>query len=799
MLPTPLAPLAAWPQFVVWRLVDGKKLPYSPVHGGLASSTNPKDWGTYEQAQTLVKPGYPGGVGFVFTEKDPFWFLDIDGAYGPAGWSQVAQEICGQLHGAAVEVSQSGTGLHLIGSGTPPADHGNRNQALHLELYTKERFVALTGTNAVGDAATDLTVPLATVAAKYFQRTSAGRAEEWTTEPCAEWSGPLDDDALLERALRSGGQSAASAFGAGGVTFADLFTADVDVLAAKWPSTTGGAYDASSADQSFANMLAFWTGKDCERIERIMRLSALARPKWDDHATYLQNTILNACGTVGKVYSQAAPQRDAVPAPPPPPSVEPMQSGKTGDRAGGLMLSGAQTDFFQGCTYVTSINKIATPRGHLLDQGRFDAVYGGYEFVLDAQGKKTTRSAWAAFLTNENYAPDTADKLCFRPETGSGGIVHEGGETFLNTYVAIETARTEGDPTKFLDLMARQLPDANDRAILLNYFASVVQNPGMKAAWWPVLQGLKGNGKTVYLTVMEHCIGSRYTHLPNVGKMLRNGMNFNGWIAGKLFLGLEEIKGSHRREFFEEFKATVTNRRLPIEGKGVEEATADNRANGALTTNWKDGVPIDPDERRYAVFFMAQQVAGDLQRHGMTAAYFADFHDWLFGRGAYAHHGVDYGLRVVNGYLHNFQTVAELDPNRLAIWAPLTSSTREAIYSSRGRAEQEIEEAIETGAVGFAGGWVSSHYLDQLLDRIKAPIPRNARKEMMQKMGFDYHPALPEGRVHSIVQPDNARPRLYIRNGHISANIENQTEAAKAYTKAQDKTLSENTAAAFQR
>lgn len=792
MLPPPLAPLAAWPQFVVWRLVDGKKLPYSPTHGGLASSTNPADWGTYEQAKATG-----GNVGFVFTERDPFWFLDIDGAWSGTAWSPVAQELCAALAGSAMEVSQSGTGLHLIGSGKAPEGHANRNTPLKLELYHTGRFVALTGVNAQGDAAVDLTAQLATVAAKFFVRSAAGRADEWTTEPVAEWVGPADDDALLERAMRSQPGGGAGAFG-GAVSFADLFTADADALAAKWPSSTGGTYDGSAADQSFANLLAFWTGKDCERMERLMRMSALARPKWDDHATYLQNTILNACGTVGKVYAQR-PEREAV-APPPPPApatAEAVQSGNTTDRAGGLMLSGHQTAYFKGCTYVTSANKIATPRGHLLDQARFNSIYGGHEFVLDSQGKKTTRSAWDAFLTNENYAPDTADKLCFRPETGSGGIVHEGGETFLNTYVAIETDRCEGDPEPFLDLMRRQLPDEQDRAILTNYFASVVQNPGMKAQWWPVLQGLKGNGKTVYLTIMEHCIGSRYTHLPGVGKMLRNGMNFNGWISGKLFLGLEEIKGAHRREFFEEFKTTVTNRRLSIEGKGIEEATGDNRANGALTTNHKDGVPIEADERRYAVFFMAQQAAGDLNRHGMTPAYFADFHDWLFGREAYAHLGADYGLRVVNNYLRTFVLDAKLDPNRLAIWAPMTSSTREAVMTSRGRAEQEIAEAIEEELPGFAGGWVSSHFLDQLLDRIKAPIARNQRREVMQKLGYDYHPALHEGRATAITAPDNRKPRLYIRSGHLALNLTVPGDVVKAYAKAQDKTANEATAAAF--
>jgi hypothetical protein len=788
MLPTPLAPLCAYAQFVVWRLVDGKKLPFSPVHGGLASSTNPADWGTYEQAAAVG-----AGVGFVFTERDPFWFLDIDGAWSGSSWSPVALEICAALTGAAVEVSQSGTGLHLIGSGKAPEGHANKNIPLHLELYTKERFVALTGTNATGDAATELTAQLAPVAAKFFTRSANGaRAENWTTEPCAEWAGPADDDTLLERAMRSQGNSAQAAFGSGAVTFADLFTADVDVLGAKWPSSTGGAYDGSAADQSFANMLAFWTGKDCERMERLMRLSALARPKWDDHATYLQNTILNACGTVGAVYNR--PERETVTIAPP---TEPTSEGTDLlPRGGGLMLKHDQENHFAGCVYVNSVNRVMTRTGDLLDQARFNVQYGGHEFVIDSQGKKTTRSAWDALTNNENHAPVIADRICFRPEYGTGGIVRDGGKTLVNSYFPVPPDPCEGDPSKFINHLKRMLPHGEDCELLLGWMATAVQNPGEKLQWWPVVQGAEGNFKSFIHLIMERAVGSHYSHMPNMKKMVEGTSSFNGWIDRKLYLGLEEVYAANRREFFEGFKTTVTNLSIPIEGKGIEETTGDNRVNGVITMNHQDGVPVLGVSRRFTAFFCAQQTPEDMLRDGMDTSYVIDLKDWLLGLGDYAHHGRHYGLRVMAWHLHNRRVEARHNPLRM-MRAPETSSTEAARRAGLGRVEQEILEAIEADRPGFAGGWVSSTALDNLLSTSKATIARNKRRETMKALGFDYHPALADGRVHSIVQPDNARPRLYIKDGHISRNIDNPTEAARAYTKAQDKTASEATAAAF--
>ena len=50
-----------------------------------------------------------------------------------------------------------------------------------------------------------------------------------------------------------------------------------------------------------------------------------------------------------------------------------------------------------------------------------------------------------------------------------------------------------------------------------------------------------------------------------------------------------------------------------------------------------------------------------------------------------AEYGADYGARVINHYLRSFPLVAELDPNQLAINAPITTSVRAAVQASRSK------------------------------------------------------------------------------------------------------------------
>jgi hypothetical protein len=56
---------------------------------------------------------------------------------------------------------------------------------------------------------------------------------------------------------------------------------------------------------------------------------------------------------------------------------------------------------------------------------------------------------------------------------------------------------------------------------------------------------------------------------------------------------------------------------------------------------------------------------------------------------------------------------------------------------------------------------------------------------MLVALGYDYHPHLPEGRTNVIVQPDNAKPRLYARVGHLVCNLTSPADIARRYTQDQ--------------
>src|SRR6478736_4531260 len=173
LLPQAFYTLKSYNQFIVYSTTDGPtkkiKRPVNYRNGDVRDAHRPEIWTDADTAIEAAKklgPNY--GVGFVFTEKDPFFLLDIDSCYDPqTGWSDLSKNLLTRLNGAGVEVSVSGKGLHIIGS-CEKFEHGCRNDDLGLELYTEKRFVALTGIHASGDVGKDCSKVIKEIADEYF-------------------------------------------------------------------------------------------------------------------------------------------------------------------------------------------------------------------------------------------------------------------------------------------------------------------------------------------------------------------------------------------------------------------------------------------------------------------------------------------------------------------------------------------------------------------------------------------------------------------------------------------------------
>ncbi len=251
-------------QFVCWceedRDGDITKVPYS-VHGGRASSTNPKTWASFEAAIAYAEEHGMSGVGFVFTEDDPYAGIDLDKCRDSETGEidQWARKIVDALD-SYTEVSPSGTGLHIFVKATLP---GRNNRKGPVEMYESRRYFTLTGKH-LGGTPTEIHERQDVLDRLYrhvfkdempADKTNGYRGRTASLD--------VDDEDLLALAMQA----------KNGEKFSRLWRGD----------TNDYASDESRADLALCSLLAFWTDGDTKRMDHLFRQSGLMREKWNRH------------------------------------------------------------------------------------------------------------------------------------------------------------------------------------------------------------------------------------------------------------------------------------------------------------------------------------------------------------------------------------------------------------------------------------------------------------------------------------------------------------------------------------
>ena len=266
--------------YVLWNLEPRGKVPYMPTCSTRrASVSNPSTWGTLDDARGAVEDGKADGLGLVLTGD--LVVFDLDHCIDPTTRqvSPDASSIVTQLP-TYTECSPSGTGLHQLLFGTLPP--GRRRRA-GLEVYDRQRFITLTGAH-LPDTPHEIVNQADTLQAIY-PMLFPGRVRPVEKHTTNDRRRLLEADAeLLARARRA----------RNGARFSAL-----------WAGDTSLSRSASEADAALCRQLAFWTGRDPERIDTLFRQSGLMREKWDSRRgaeTYGARTIAWAITMTPAIY-----------------------------------------------------------------------------------------------------------------------------------------------------------------------------------------------------------------------------------------------------------------------------------------------------------------------------------------------------------------------------------------------------------------------------------------------------------------------------------------------------------------
>jgi hypothetical protein len=283
------------PQWVGWaqetRDGDPTKTP-KQIGGAYAKTSDPDTWTSFEEVRDAYERGAFDGIGFVFTEDDPFVGVDLDGCVTDGDMTEGAWEVVKALD-SYTEGSPSGTGLHIIVRGFLTHDRSRTSDVTGLkefEVYEDGRYFTFTGRtlDKTPDTVEQRAQELHTLCVEVFP-SSDGTPE--TRQP--QTPSDLEDRELIEKAK--------SADDSG--KFARLWSGD----------TSEYGDDHSRGDLALVSKLAYWTRGDRQRIDALFRQSGLCRDKWTDRPDYRKRTIDKALDGLTEFYEPDRQAADGAP------------------------------------------------------------------------------------------------------------------------------------------------------------------------------------------------------------------------------------------------------------------------------------------------------------------------------------------------------------------------------------------------------------------------------------------------------------------------------------------------------
>jgi arsenate reductase-like glutaredoxin family protein len=121
-----------------------------------------------------------------------------------------------------------------------------------------------------------------------------------------------------------------------------------------------------------------------------------------------------------------------------------------------------------------------------------------------------------------------------------------------------------------------------------------------------VLQGVQGDGKSLFAEMMQHVLGFNNVRIMNVQSL---ESSFTGWAEGQCMTFIEELKLDNYRKYevLNNLKPYITNETIEVTKKGKDPRVVINTTNYFALTNFKDALPIDENDRRYCVLFSQWQ------------------------------------------------------------------------------------------------------------------------------------------------------------------------------------------------
>lgn len=397
-----------------------------------------------------------------------------------------------------------------------------------------------------------------------------------------------------------------------------------------------------------------------------------------------------------------------------------------------LQTGGAKRYFLMPGHPVKSIGAAAGLAGVEMGVDQLNNTFGPYLPPVPS-GKKTVEVPMASDVMRAAKWRRSVHRMAFNPG-GPESYSDDDGHTYLNAYKAIpiEPVRPKPEQIAPLEWLLRRVLDDKGQPTggvfaqwLVRLYAFVLQNPGVKVKWAPLLYSAEqGTGKTTLMETLPALLFGRQYVKPMVHTVLRErfaGAKFDctWWVC------LSEMHSDagkvDARTIANKLKPWITDGMIQIEKKGVDSYEIKNHLQFTAVSNHDDALFIEEGstDRRWLIGEMLGVALTPAEMSMLNPLFGDDFkrdpqaQSWL------------------HWYFKENVNLAGFNPSEPP---PDTAAKRRVKEQSRSLWEDAVHTALEQGAFPFDKDLVQPADISQGL-LIGKGVTLAQAKTLLKKIG----------------------------------------------------------------
>lgn len=233
-------------------------------------------------------------------------------------------------------------------------------------------------------------------------------------------------------------------------------------------------------------------------------------------------------------------------------------------------------------------------------------------FARDVAANEEGNKMPPSVIATEIHPIPVIDGMVYDPRFSNEIYFDYEGKKYLNVYRLSSAPEPVKDKSElvgqyFVKHLRTLLGEEEYVQHVLHFIAHMVQRPGVKIRWIPLVQSAQGAGKNILADMIGAAIGM--TNYGNVSPNVVFSGPWNDWAVGKQFLLIDELRmtGKNRHDMANRLKDFITNNTIAKVEKFKNSTVVQNICNAIAFTNYKDAIPLDESNRRYMPIFSPLQ------------------------------------------------------------------------------------------------------------------------------------------------------------------------------------------------